>query len=180
MQSSVFLQKMKFRKEMFVIEYLGVVTSNKEVGSGKAYYVMLDGDLLLDGATCGSLASFVNHSCTPNCSLQIWMVPVSAGKYEPRVGIFSLELIGKGVPLTIDYQMMSIVPFTSQCLCGSTVCKKYINKNDMLSTRKSAHSKQGQGRVLQPEMLSQNLIWWICFYRMILNEHWTCYIRMFS
>ena len=109
--------KDQIQKGMFVIEYLGVVTSNKEVGSGKVYYVMLDGDLLLDGATNGSLASFVNHSCTPNCSLQIWMVPVSAGKYEPRVGIFSLELIGKGVPLTIDYRMMSIVQFNMQCLC---------------------------------------------------------------
>ena len=109
--------KEEIQEGMFVIEYLGVVTSNKEVGSGKAYYVMLDGDLLLDGATCGSLASFVNHSCTPNCSLQIWMVPVSAGKYEQRVGIFPLELIGKGVPLTIDYLMMSIVPFNMKCLC---------------------------------------------------------------
>ena len=89
---------------------------------------MLDGELLLDGSTCGSLASFVNHSCTPNCSLQIWMVPVSAGKYELLVGIFSLELIGKGVPLTIDYLMMSIILFGIQCFCRSTNCKEYIDR----------------------------------------------------
>ena len=73
--------KDEIQKEMFVIEYLRVVTSNKSIASGKAYYVMLDGELLLDDSLCGSLASFVNHSCTLNCSLQIWMVPVSAGKY---------------------------------------------------------------------------------------------------
>ena len=73
--------KDEIQKEMFIIEYLWVVTSNKLIASGKAYYVVLDGELLLDGSICGSLALFVNHSCTPNFSLQIWMVPVSAGKY---------------------------------------------------------------------------------------------------
>ena len=87
--------KDEIQKEMFVIEYLRVVTSNKSIASGKVYYIMLDGELLLNGSTCGSLASFVKHSYTPNCSLQIWMVPVPAGKYELQVGIFSLELIGK-------------------------------------------------------------------------------------
>ena len=80
--------KDEIQKEMFVIEYLWVVTSNKSIASGKAYYVMLDGELLLDGSTCGSMASFMNHSCSPNCSLQIWMVPVSAGKSNHVLGSF--------------------------------------------------------------------------------------------
>ena len=120
--------KEEIQEEMFVIEFLGVVTSNKSISSGMVYIVMLDGELLLDGSTCGSMASFVNYSCSPNCFLQIWMVPVLAGKYKPRVGIFSLVLIGKGVPLTIDYLMMSIVPFSIQCFCRSTACKEYIDR----------------------------------------------------
>ena len=61
---------------------------------------------------------------------------MSAGKYEQRVGIFSLELIGKGVPLTIDYQMMSIILFGMQCLCGSTECKEFIDRAQYAIRRK--------------------------------------------
>ena len=52
------------------------------------------------------------------------------------------ELIEKGVPLTIDYSMMSIVPFTTKCLCGSTMWKNKVGEEGDLGVRKGKSKKE--------------------------------------
>ena len=50
--------------------------------------------------TCpqGGLGRFINHSCSPNCETQKWVV---AG--ELAIGLFALEDIPAGTELTFDY-----------------------------------------------------------------------------
>lgn len=52
----------------------------------------------LDARYKGSISRFINHSCEPNCTVEVWTV----GK-KLRVGIFSLKSIPSGTELTFDY-----------------------------------------------------------------------------
>jgi len=124
------------QKHAFVHEYMGKVVRKVEMVSNNAYYVMLEDDLFLDGKDTGSLASFVNHSCNPNCCLQLWWKPVGNGRYEPRVGIFAIRDIEPGEPITIDYRMQSIVPFSIECHCGETNCRDYVDFNKVGRSKK--------------------------------------------
>jgi histone-lysine N-methyltransferase ASH1L len=54
--------------------------------------------LIID-ATRGSICRFVNHSCEPNCSFQMWFV-----EGERRMALFAGEEgIETGEELTYDY-----------------------------------------------------------------------------
>lgn len=49
-------------------------------------------------ATKGSMARFVNHSCEPNCKMDMWTV---GGR--PRMALFAGRDIELGEELTYDY-----------------------------------------------------------------------------
>eukprot|EP00286_Rhodomonas_abbreviata_P011204 CAMPEP_0181330618 /NCGR_PEP_ID=MMETSP1101-20121128/24003_1 /TAXON_ID=46948 /ORGANISM="Rhodomonas abbreviata, Strain Caron Lab Isolate" /LENGTH=1264 /DNA_ID=CAMNT_0023439901 /DNA_START=106 /DNA_END=3900 /DNA_ORIENTATION=- len=115
------------KKHDFLVEFLGNMVWESDIDASNCYYVILDGEVYIDGSTHGSIASFVNHSCNPNCSLQVWWVPVG-DKYEPRVGLFAIRDIDEGEALFFEYRMVSFIANTIRCYCGSkSKCKTYVN-----------------------------------------------------
>lgn len=77
-----------------------------------------DQNMIID-ATTGSIARFVNHSCTPNSSMVKWIV-----SGQPRMALFADRDIMTGEELTYDY---NFDPFSAKnvqkCLCGSKNCR---------------------------------------------------------
>lgn len=60
--------------------------------------MMFDQNMIIDG-TRGSIARFINHSCSPNCRIEKWNV---GGK--PRMGLFAGDYgVLTGEELTYDY-----------------------------------------------------------------------------
>jgi len=78
-----------------------------------------DQNMIID-ATTGSIARFVNHSCSPNCRMIKWIV-----SGQPRMALFAGDRpITTGEELTYDY---NFDPFSAKnvqkCLCGSPNCR---------------------------------------------------------
>jgi histone-lysine N-methyltransferase ASH1L len=60
--------------------------------------------LIID-ATKGSMCRFVNHSCSPNCRVEKWIVDG-----EPRMALFAGEAgVHTGDELTYDYNFEYVV-----------------------------------------------------------------------
>jgi len=69
----------------------------------------------------GDIDDHINHSCNPNCRLQI------VGK---RVHLYSLYVIPAGAELTYDYSTTStdsLEEWKMDCLCGHFNCRKLIS-----------------------------------------------------
>ena len=79
------------------------------------------GGYILDG-TRGSIARFVNHSCSPNCGIKKTTVH---GKN--RMALFAERAILPGEELTYDY---NFEPFNEEskqtCNCGSQNCRGFL------------------------------------------------------
>ena len=110
----------------FIIEYFGKkVTANavKDHQGHNRYYMRVD-KTIIDGNTKKNTARFINHSCDPNCTLEI-----KDDEGTPHACIFALKNIRSGSELTFDYnwQRKQEHPFT-ECLCGSKKCNGKIEK----------------------------------------------------
>ena len=98
---------------------------------------------MLDGGFRGSNIRFVNHSCSPNCYLEKWLVGGDeedmTAEYE--VGLFALRDIEAGEELTYKYGWSEFnrgdangqagdhpVPAPEKCHCGSTNCTGFLGK----------------------------------------------------
>lgn len=89
----------------FVMEYVGEIISTKELMSrlnssskdnnSHLYIMSLKPGTFLDSRKKGNIGRFINHSCEPNCTIEIWNV---RGKLKP--GIFTLKDISKGEELS--------------------------------------------------------------------------------
>jgi uncharacterized protein len=73
---------------------------------------------IIDGATNGSGAELINHSCDPNLNVEF------RGK---RVYYRSRRAIKKGEELTVDYRFDWDPGFNVKCACGSPKCRGFIN-----------------------------------------------------
>ena len=78
-----------------------------------------DQSMILD-ATRGSIARFVNHSCSPNCRMVKWTV---LGK--PRMALFAGDQgIMTGEELTYDYNFNPYsIKNVQECFCGAENCR---------------------------------------------------------
>ncbi|KAI1370742.1 SET domain-containing protein [Hypoxylon crocopeplum] len=117
-----------FEANQIIMEYTGEIITeeecdrrmNEEYKNNKCYYLMsFDQNMIID-ATTGSIARFVNHSCSPNCRMIKWIV-----SGQPRMALFAGDRpITTGDELTYDY---NFDPFSSKnvqkCLCGSANCR---------------------------------------------------------
>lgn len=117
-----------FEPGQIIMEYAGEIITEEECDrrmnevykDNEAYYLMsFDQNMILD-ATTGSIARFVNHSCSPNCRMIKWIV---SGK--PRMALFAGDRpIMTGEEMTYDY---NFDPFSAKnvqkCLCGSENCR---------------------------------------------------------
>ena len=74
------------------------------------YLFGLSDNLLIDGASGGSGAEYVNHSCAPNLHARI---------IRGHLLYFSSRAITKGEELTVDYKYAGGGKQTHPCKCGA-------------------------------------------------------------
>ena len=82
----------------------------------------LDDGEYLDPSRRGSIARFMNHSCEPNSTMEIWTV-----KGELRACVYTKKAVGANDELTFDYgwEPMARKPLT-KCLCGTPSCRLFV------------------------------------------------------
>ncbi|CAO2039200.1 unnamed protein product [Urochloa humidicola] len=116
----------------FLIEYVGEVLDIKSyedrqryyasTGQKHFYFMALNGGEVIDACTKGNLGRFINHSCSPNCRTEKWMV-----NGEVCIGIFAMRNIKKGEELTFDYNYVRVSGAAPQkCFCRTAKCRGYI------------------------------------------------------
>lgn len=127
-----------YAPQEIVCEYRGEVITQEECerrlqGDAKStnfYFLDFDNGLLLDGLRKGSLARYANHSCSPNCNIEKWIV-----EGEPRIGLFAGKRgIGVGEEITYDYKFAWFEGAAEQkCCCGARNCSGMIGRKPLPS-----------------------------------------------
>ena len=108
-----------------VIEYKGRKFTHKQVeendrfDNSKAIYLFtLNERYVLDGDTKINTAKYINHSCNPNCEVDI---------IKGKIWIIAIKDIKKGDELSYDYGFGYDADFRQfPCKCGSKNCCGYI------------------------------------------------------
>ncbi len=99
----------------FVIEYVGKILTTKEAENHLGKYLFeVNSKWTIDGATRSNTARYINHSCKPNCEVEI---------KKNRVLIFAKRAIPVGEELSYDYGKEYVDEFIKPygCKCGK--CK---------------------------------------------------------
>ncbi|HET6760695.1 MAG TPA: SET domain-containing protein-lysine N-methyltransferase [Gemmatimonadaceae bacterium] len=124
----------RIRKGTRIVEYTGERISNKEADRRyddtkmkrhHTFLFTLDSNTVIDGAisTGGGDASYINHSCEPNCEAVI------TGK---KIFIHALHTIEPGTELAYDYKYERTGKNDAQleefyvCKCGAPSCRGSI------------------------------------------------------
>lgn len=128
-----------------VIEYKGRKLTHKQVeeddrfDNSKAIYLFtLNERYVLDGDTKTNTAKYINHSCDPNCEVDI---------IKGKIWIIAIKDIKKGDELSYDYGFGYDADFRQfPCKCGSKNCCGYIVRDDQRwrINRKYAKTKRGR------------------------------------
>ena len=114
-----------------VIEYVGKLVSVKDSdaiaekqmqragksGTGHVYLFTLNSKYDIDGNVPYNKARLINHSCDPNCEVQI---------IRGRIWILSRRAIQPGEELTYDYGFNLDSWQDHVCLCKTSKCLGYI------------------------------------------------------
>jgi len=97
-------------RHTFIIEYIGEVIEEAtfrnriheydEEGIEHFYFMMIQQAEYIDATKKGGLGRFLNHSCSPNCYVDKWVVGTKL-----RMGIFAERNIQAGEELTFDYNV---------------------------------------------------------------------------
>ncbi|ORZ17009.1 hypothetical protein BCR42DRAFT_413747 [Absidia repens] len=114
-----------------VIEYVGEVIRQQvaeerekayeRCGIGSSYLFRVDDDIVIDATKKGSIARFINHCCSPNCSAKI----ITVDK-QKKIVIYANRDIEPGEEITYDYKF-PLEADKIPCLCGSKSCKGSLN-----------------------------------------------------
>jgi hypothetical protein len=114
----------------YLFEYIGEIIGIEELESRRLstlrdehmYVMEIKKNAFIDSTKKGNISRFINHSCDPNCTAEVWNVK---GRY--RVGIFTTKAVPAGGELTFDYQWEPLAnrPLT-KCFCGSENCRGTI------------------------------------------------------
>ena len=126
------------KKNTKIIQYIGEKINKKEgdrrsaerikkylnkKNEGSVYVFELNNKFDIDGSPLYNKARYINHSCDPNCEVDI---------IKNQIWIISLKKIKKGEELNYDYGY----PFDKDdyndhiCKCGSKKCIGYIISQD--------------------------------------------------
>ena len=137
--------KTDIKKGEKVIEYKGRKFTHTQVeeidrfDNSKAIYLFtLNERYVLDGDTKTNTAKYINHSCDPNCEVDI---------INGKIWIIAIKDIKKGDELSYDYGFGYDSDFRQfPCKCGSKNCCGYIVRDDQRwrINRKYAKTKQGR------------------------------------
>jgi SET domain-containing protein len=95
-------------------------------------------DIVIDGARDGNEARFINHSCDPNCEIEI---------SRNRVYIHALRSIAPDEELSYDYWYITDESYTMAdlrriypCRCGSDACRGTLARPPPRKKRRSMGS----------------------------------------
>lgn len=87
--------KVPMKKGDCIIEYIGEVINDKEANNrGGRYLFQTSKDRHIDGTTRSNIARYINHSCRPNCEVDI---------IKGRVFVYAKRKIEPGEELAYDY-----------------------------------------------------------------------------
>lgn len=145
----------RIRKGTRIVEYTGERIDNDEADRRydetgmkrhHTFLFTLDKNTVIDGAVerGGGDASYINHSCEPNCEAVI------TGR---RIYIHALETIEPGTELAYDYQYERTGENDEElekfylCRCGAPGCRSTIMKPATRSRRKRKNSKKKSTRL---------------------------------
>ena len=120
-----------------VIEYIGdkvtkregdkradkqIKKAEKNKKNGMVYVFELNKKYDIDGGVTRNSARFINHSCDPNCEVEIT---------DNRIWISSIKRIKKYTELTYNYGYTFDTDYEEHiCKCGSKKCVGYILSDD--------------------------------------------------
>jgi len=115
--------------ETKIIEYIGPkvtqkqadIISDREDEEGNFYLFELNKRYHIDGSVKWNRARYLNHSCDPNCEVEI---------IKGHIWISSIRDIKKGEELTYDYGLDHDVAVDHPCHCGAKQCRKFIMAED--------------------------------------------------
>ena len=126
------------KKNTKIIQYIGDKITKKEGDkrsgyriknflnssrTGSVYIFELNKSYDIDGFVRKNKARFINHSCNPNCEVNI---------YDNEIWISSIKNINKGDELSYDYgySFDKNDYKDHECKCGSKYCIGYIISSD--------------------------------------------------
>ena len=129
--------KVDIKKNTKIIQYVGDKITKKEGDkrsekrikkflnssiTGSVYIFELNSKYDIDGFVKKNKARFINHSCDPNCEVNI---------ENNEIWISSIKKINEGTELSYDYGYSFDEDYKDhQCLCGSKHCIGYIISQD--------------------------------------------------
>jgi SET domain-containing protein len=115
----------------FLFEYIGEVINEPqfrrrmvqydEEGIKHFYFMSLSKGEFVDATKKGNLGRFCNHSCSPNCYVDKWVVGDKL-----RMGIFAERKIKAGEELVFNYNVDRYGANPQPCYCGEPNCTGFI------------------------------------------------------
>jgi [histone H3]-lysine36 N-trimethyltransferase len=115
----------------FIFEYVGEVINEPqfrrrmvqydEEGIKHFYFMSLSKGEFVDATKKGNLGRFCNHSCSPNCYVDKWVVGDKL-----RMGIFAERKIKAGEELVFNYNVDRYGANPQPCYCGEPNCTGFI------------------------------------------------------
>ncbi|PHH86398.1 hypothetical protein CDD83_10304 [Cordyceps sp. RAO-2017] len=115
----------------FVYEYIGEVINEPTFrrrmlqydreGIKHFYFMSLSKSEFVDATKKGNLGRFCNHSCSPNCYVDKWVVGDKL-----RMGVFALRRIRAGEELVFNYNVDRYGADPQPCYCGEPNCVGFI------------------------------------------------------
>lgn len=123
-------------KGVCVIEYMGRTLSREEEYTSRSRYLFeVTKKKTIDGWTKRNKARYINHSCKPNCEVEV---------YKKRVFVFSLRKIKAGEELGYDYGKSYFNEFLKPigCRCRKCMSEKAFAKVKAKEARKKEARKK--------------------------------------
>lgn len=127
--------KVDIEKHDPVVEYMGEVIRQRvgdvrekayeQSGEGSCYMFRLDWNRIVDATKIGSMARFMNHSCSSNAYAKTILVETENGP-DRKIVIFANRAISAGDEITYDYKF-PVEDGSIRCTCGAPNCIGRLN-----------------------------------------------------
>ena len=115
------ITKVPFKKGDFIIEYIGEKRLNKDIENHTGKYLFeIDETYTIDGSPRWNTARYINHSCRPNCEVEI--------DKNDKILIQAIKNIKEGEEITYDYGKEYFNEFIKPIGCKCTKCINKKNK----------------------------------------------------
>ena len=118
-----------------IIEYMGEVLHKPVAdirekkyeisGEGSCYMFRLDLHRIVDATMIGSMARFMNHSCSSNAYARVISVDTEYGQ-DKKIVVFANRDISAGEEITYDYKF-PVEDGSLRCTCGAPNCIGRLN-----------------------------------------------------